>query len=187
MKSIWMVSAEVRWTGEASRSCLGGSHRRGTDLGRGPWFYIQSDRRLHGNPNRGSKPYRRRVVGRRLARHGDDRRTSTVRARNADEGVFDAPFSAYEYEIEFWIKASETHSVCHCALGPDQLISFESTLVATRREPLWLETYIDYWDELEEPREPFLEVDREDRWYGSDEEEGTSGAGDTGTTAGGAG
>ena len=43
--------------------------------------------------------------------------------------------------------------------------------MATRREPLWLETYIDYWDELEEPREPFLEVDREDRWYGSDEEE----------------
>ena len=70
--------------------------------------------------------------------------------------------------------------------GPTDLVRVQ-TLVATRREPLWLETYIDYWDELEEPREPFLEVDREDRWYGSDEEEGASGTGDTGTTAGGAG
>ena len=58
--------------------------------------------------------------------------------------------------------------------------------MATRRDPLWLETYIDYWDELEEPREPFLEVDREDRWYGSDEEE-ASDSGEAGATAGGGG
>ena len=110
--------------------------------------------------------------------------------RNADEGVFDAPFSDYEYEIRILDQGErdpfQVTATVRWGPGPTDLVRVQ-TLIATRREPLWLETYIDYWDELEEPREPFLEVDREDRWYGSDEEEGASGTGDTGTTAGGAG
>ena len=110
--------------------------------------------------------------------------------RNADEGVFDAPFSAYEYEIRILDQGErdpfQVTATVRWGPGPTDLVRVQ-TLVATRREPLWLETYIDYWDELEEPREPFLEVDREDRWYGSDDEESASGTGDTGTTAGGAG
>ena len=110
--------------------------------------------------------------------------------RNADEGVFDSPFSAYEYEIRILDQGErdpfQVTATVRWGPGPTDLVRVQ-TLVASRRDPLWLETYIDYWDELEEPREPFLEVDREDRWYGSDEEEGASGTDETGGTPGGAG
>ena len=110
--------------------------------------------------------------------------------RNADEGVFDSPFSAYEYEIRILDQGErdpfQVTATVRWGPGPTDLVRVQ-TLVASRRDPLWLETYIDYWDELEEPREPFLEVDREDRWYGSEEEEGASGTGETSGTPGGAG
>ena len=110
--------------------------------------------------------------------------------RNADEGVFDAPFSDYEYEIRILDQGErdpfQVTATVRWGPGPTDLVRVQ-TFVATRRDPLWLETYIDFWDELEEPREPFLEVDREDRWYGSDDDEDGSGTGETGTTPGGAG
>ena len=109
--------------------------------------------------------------------------------RNPDEGVFDAPFDAYDYEIRILDQGErdpfQVTATVRWGPGPTDLVRVQ-TLAATRREPLWLETYIDYWDGLEEPREPFLEVDREERWYGSDEED-VGASGETGTTAGGGG
>ena len=75
--------------------------------------------------------------------------------RNADEGVFDAPFSAYEYEIRILDQGErdpfQVTATVRWGPGPTDLVRVQ-TSVATRRDPLWLETYIDYWDELEEPR-----------------------------------
>ena len=66
--------------------------------------------------------------------------------RNADEGVFDAPFNAYEYEIRILDQGErdpfQVTATVRWGPGPTDLVRIQ-TLVATRRDPLWLETYID--------------------------------------------